>query len=49
VHDVRVVDPLRHFRQKPVVPNIVKVGAQIKVEDPRLPLDYASATRLIAS
>src|SRR5258708_2105874 len=40
VHDVRVVYPLRHFRQQPVVPNIVKVGAQIKVEDPRLPPDY---------
>ena len=40
VHDVRVVDPPRHFRQQPVVPNIVKVGAQIYVEDPRLPLDY---------
>src|SRR5262249_36650508 len=40
VHDVRVVYPLRHFRQQPVVPNIVKVGAQIYVEDPRLPLDY---------
>ena|SRR5712664_3989049 len=35
VHDVRVVDPPRHFPQQPVVPNIVKVGAQIKVEDPR--------------
>ncbi|HEY4960880.1 MAG TPA: hypothetical protein VII29_08490 [Terriglobales bacterium] len=40
MHDVRVVYPLRHFRQQPVVPNIVKVGAQINVEDPRLPLDY---------
>jgi hypothetical protein len=39
VHDVRVVDPPRHFRQQPVVPNIVKVGAQIEVEDPRLPPD----------
>ena len=35
VHDVRVVDPARHFLQQPVVPNIVKVGSQIKVEDPR--------------
>ena len=40
VHDVHVVDPPRHFRQQPVVPNIVKVGAQINVEDPRLPPDY---------
>ena len=40
VHDVRVVYPLCHFRQQPVVLNIVKVGAQIKVEDPRLPPDY---------
>ena len=40
VHDVRVVDPPRHFRQQPVVPNIVKIGAQINVEDPRLPPDY---------
>jgi hypothetical protein len=39
MHDIRVVYPLRHFRQQPVVPNIVKVGAQIKVEDSRLP-DY---------
>jgi hypothetical protein len=46
---LRVVDPPRHFRQQPVVPNIVKVGAQIKVEDTRLPPDYRLATRLIAS
>src|SRR5258708_36911064 len=46
VHDVRVVYPLRHFRQQPVVPNIVKVGAQIKVEDPRLPLDYPLSNSL---
>jgi hypothetical protein len=29
----RQIGPPRHFRQQPVVPNIVKVGAQIKVED----------------
>jgi site-specific DNA recombinase len=46
VHDVRVVYPLCHFRQQPVVPNIVKVGAQIKVEDPRLPLDYRLSNSL---
>jgi hypothetical protein len=40
VHDVRVINPLRHFLQQPVVPDIVEVGAQVKVEDPRLPLDY---------
>ena len=46
VHDVRVVYPLRHFRQQPVVPNIVKVGAQINVEDPRLPPDYCLGNSL---
>ncbi|HEX4548148.1 MAG TPA: recombinase family protein, partial [Pseudomonas sp.] len=40
VHDVLVVDPLSHFLQQPVMPDIVKVGSQIKVEDPRLPLSY---------
>src|SRR5437660_4322512 len=49
MHDVLIVDPLSHFLQQPVMPDIVKVGSQIKVEDPRLPLSYASATRLIAS
>src|SRR5215475_9829768 len=39
MHDVLVVDPLSHFRQQPVVPDIVKVGAQIKIKNPRLPLD----------
>src|SRR5580704_17899498 len=46
MHDVRVVYPLRHFRQQPVVPDIVKVGAQINVEDPRLPLDYRLSNSL---
>src|SRR3954454_24256922 len=40
MHDVLVVDPLSHFLQQPVMPDIVKVGSQIKVEDPRLPLSY---------
>jgi hypothetical protein len=39
VHDVRVINPLCHFFQQPVVPDIVKVGPQVKVEDARLPLD----------
>src|SRR5689334_21795187 len=40
MHDVLVVDPLSHFLQQPVMPDIVKGGSQIKVEDPRLPLSY---------
>jgi hypothetical protein len=40
MHYVLVVDPLSHFLQQPVMPDIVKVGSQIKVEDPRLPLSY---------
>src|SRR5215472_8743087 len=40
MHDVLVVDPLSHFLQQPVMPDIVEVGSQIKVEDPRLPLSY---------
>src|SRR5215472_12675834 len=40
MHDVLVGDPLSHFLQQPVMPDIVKVGAQIKVENTRLPLDY---------
>src|SRR6516165_1058760 len=39
MHDVRVVNPPRHFLQQPVMPDIVKVGPQVKVENPRLPLD----------
>jgi hypothetical protein len=39
VHDVRVLNPLCHFSQQPVVPDIVKVGSQVKIEDARLPLD----------
>jgi hypothetical protein len=30
VHDVRVINPLCHFFQQPVVPDIVKVGSQVK-------------------
>src|ERR1700756_4327866 len=40
MHDVLVVHPLSHFLQQPVMPDIVKVGSQIQVEDPRLPLSY---------
>jgi hypothetical protein len=32
VHDVRVVYPLRHFRQQPVVPNIVKEVPDVGVK-----------------
>src|SRR6516162_10320768 len=39
MHDVHVINPLSHFFQQPVVPDIVKVGSQVKVEDARLPLD----------
>jgi hypothetical protein len=39
MHDVRVVNPLGHFFQQPVVPDIVEVGSQVKVENARLPLD----------
>src|SRR5690242_16782830 len=39
MHDVRVLNPLCHFSQQPVVPDIVKVGSQVKIEDARLPLD----------
>src|SRR5215469_2363602 len=46
MHDVLVVDPLSHFRQQPVVPDIVKVGAQIKIKNPRLPLDDGSSHSL---
>src|SRR3974390_2247354 len=40
MHDVRVVNPARHFLQQPVVPDVVEVGPQVKVENPRLPLNY---------
>src|ERR1700757_4796338 len=40
MHDVRIVDPLRHLLQQSVVPNVVKVSSQVKVENTRLPLDY---------
>src|SRR5207244_6251971 len=46
MHDVLVVDPLSHFLQQPVMPDIVKVGSQIKVEDPRLPLSYCFSNSL---
>src|SRR5438270_3566203 len=39
MHDVRVINPLCHFFQQPVVPDIVQVGSQVKVEDASLPLD----------
>src|SRR3977135_1227373 len=40
MHDLRVINPLCHFLQQPVMPDIVKVGAQVEVENARLPLDY---------
>src|SRR3954469_5573893 len=40
MHDLGVINPLCHFCQQPVVPDIVKVGTQVEVEDARLPLDY---------
>ncbi len=41
MQDLRVINPLCHFCQQPVVPDIVKVGAQVEaLEDARLPLDY---------
>src|SRR6266436_5170155 len=40
MHDLRVINPLSYFFQQPVVPDIVKVGSQVEVEDARLPLDY---------
>src|SRR5207237_9632206 len=46
MHDILVVDPLSHFLQQPVMPDIVKVGSQIKVEDPRLPLSYCFSNSL---
>ena len=39
MHDVRVINPLSHFFQQPVVPDIVEVGSQVKVENARLPSD----------
>jgi hypothetical protein len=39
MHDVRVLHPLGHLFQQPVVPDIVEVAAQIEVENSRLPLD----------
>ena len=40
MHYVRVINPLRHLFQQPVVPDVVEVGSQVKVENARLPLDY---------
>jgi hypothetical protein len=40
MHDVRVINPLCHLLQQPVVPDVVEVGSQVKVENARLPLDY---------
>src|ERR1700756_2469569 len=40
MHDFRVIIPLSHFFQQPAVPDIVKVGSQVDVENARLPLDY---------
>src|SRR6187399_1033574 len=39
MHDVRVIDPLGHFFQQPVVPDIVEIGSQIEIQDARLPLN----------
>src|SRR5215471_21328659 len=36
VHHVIIVDSFRHLGQQPVVPNVVKVAAQIKIYDARL-------------
>jgi hypothetical protein len=40
MHYVRIINPLCHFLQQPVVPDVVEVGSQVKVENARLPLDY---------
>src|SRR6202008_2397705 len=39
MQNVRVINPLRHLLQQPVVPDIVKVDSQVKVEDARLLVD----------
>jgi hypothetical protein len=39
MHDIRVINPLCYFFQQPVMPDIVEVGSQIKVENARFPLD----------
>src|SRR5262252_5441578 len=39
MQNIRVINPLRHFFQQPVMPDIVKVGSQVKVEDARLLMD----------
>ena len=40
MHDVRVIDPLCHLLQQPVMPDVVKIGPQVKVKNTRLPFDY---------
>src|SRR6201987_2720286 len=40
MHDIRIINPLGHFLQQPVMPDVVEVGSQVKVENARLPLDY---------
>ncbi len=40
MQDLRVINPLLcHFFQQPVMPDIVEIGSQVKVENARLPLD----------
>ena len=39
VHHVWVIYPACHLGQQPVVPDIVKIGSQVEVEDACLPLD----------
>ena len=40
VHHVIIVDSLRHFDQQQVVPNVVKIAAQVEIYDARLaPID----------
>ena len=39
MHNVRVINPLCHFLQQPVVPDVVEIGSQVEVQNARLPLD----------
>ena len=41
MHDVPVINPLSYFLQQTVVPDVVEVGTQVKIENARLPLDYS--------
>ena len=34
VHHVHIINPPRHFRQQPIVPDIVEVAAQVDIYDP---------------